>query len=108
MKRSGPLRRNTPLKRGRRSYRTVAERDYYLTERDQRRRMAHGECEAGWHEACPRHHGDYTGVWMQAHHVRTSAKGGSDHHTNLRWVCEWCHNLIHARPNQSRERGLLE
>lgn len=73
----------------------------YRTNRLTRQHLAHGECEAQWHPNCS------SSSTFHAHHVHMRRHGGSDDVENLRWVCEWCHNRIHARPLEAQHRGLL-
>lgn len=117
MKRSGPLRRSTPLKRGpgperrtrlspmskKRRKVSVARRDFVADILSRRTR-----CEAGSlirsHDTQHRCFGYSTDV----HEVLTRARGGDIlDPDNVRAICRRCHDWIHDHPTESLNLGLL-
>lgn len=100
MKRGGPLKRHTALRRAGfrpkrhydREYRTVWA---WVMER------------AGWR--CEVEH-DGTRCEnraTQAHHVLRRSQGGADDPSNLLATCAVCHHHIHAHPEWAYQRGYL-
>jgi hypothetical protein len=107
VKRSGPLRRRTPLPRGTRGLVRVP-----LTIRGRRSAgwhrsrqwcfdRAHGRCEAHIAAAA------CTGRAEHAHHILMRSQGGSDDPANLLAVCHGCHRWIHDHTGWAYERGFL-
>ena len=72
----------------------------YPSSRKQVYSRAEGMCEANAIWACERY-------GHQVHHI--AGRGGRDPHRleNLLWVCSTCHDVIHAQPERSYERGWM-
>jgi hypothetical protein len=125
VKRSGPLRRSTPLRRSseglqrsqpperRTRLRPVSKKRQRTA---QARRLfvegllkARPYCEAGM---ALRLYADYhrcSGFSTDVHEVRTRARGGSIlDPANCRAICRACHSFIHENPNIATWAGLLE
>lgn len=104
------MKRSTPS----RKWHSDWERKTYFMHRACRRRIAGDVCEARWHPSCPalieserdRIETNAT-TWHHAHHVHERRHGGDNEISNLRWVCEHCHNRIHNRRDEAIARGLL-
>lgn len=117
MKRSGPLKRRTPLARGagpqrRTRLNPVSEKRRKVS--SERRRFVHNvlndrpRCEAGAlvriHDRGHRCFGYSTDV----HEVLTRARGGDIlDPENVRAICRRCHDWIHEHPAAALELGLL-
>lgn len=119
MKRSGFLKRRTPLRSRTRLARRTPLRGSSTLHRNrtilQRSAIAKATrasgrarpneplatwCEAGIAAVC-------TGRAVHRHHVRRRAQGGGDEAANTRDVCSACHGHIHANPGWAYEAGLL-
>ena len=106
MKRSGPLKRRTPLRSStplpKVGKRAKAQRSDLDAFRAAVRERAGGWCEANT-PSCPpgRHHGS------EAHHRLMRSQGGTHHVDNGLWVCGGAHIFIHAQPGESYARGWL-
>lgn len=100
MKRSGPLRRITPLtpspkKRWKPRHNAELARSVKVV-----KQRSGGLCEAGVEEVC-------TGHGQHRHHVILRSRGGSDLPENLLDVCSNCHWWIHHHVAEATKRGLM-
>lgn len=98
MKRSGPLKRRTPLKR--QSKKAARKQQKYTETRQEVAAAAFGKCQARADSRCQM-------LGDQAHHLKRRSQGGKDTPENLIWVCWRCHNWIHANPEKARAADLL-
>lgn len=114
MKRGGPIRRSTPLPRGkppRRTGRPKAVSAKRAEENEERRdvRMLVAARSGGWCEACPiLRPGLEPRPASDLHEILTRARGGSIvDPTNLLHVDRLCHDWITERPHLAAELGLV-
>lgn len=120
MKRSGPPRRKTPLKRGSPLPRSVSfdrARTPLKTNGKQRRRP--GTIDPAWQQAKAFVHersggrcegrvvGVCTGRGEHVHHVILRSRGGPDEPWNLVHLCLRCHDWAHGHPAAATELGLM-
>lgn len=98
MKRSEPLKRNTPLKRT--PLKTKRKTDtVWLKARKEVMLRSWGRCEAQW--------GGCLGTVQHVHHKKLRSQGGGHELSNLLACCFICHNLIHANPAMASRKGHL-
>lgn len=108
MKRSGPIPRKTPMRRG--PWRPTA------TTRQLRRQNRRDPPElgvakvfvrdrAGGH--CEAHTPVCTGAHHHTHHILPRSAGGGHNPANLLAVCRACHEYIHNHPAESYKNGWL-
>lgn len=92
MKRSGPIRRRTPL-------RTKPRRD---NDWEEARRVVYDRdrtCQADYPHSC--------GMGWHVHHIRRRSQGGTNDPWNLVLLCGIAHGYVHDHPAWSRTVGLL-
>jgi len=57
---------------------------------------------------CGRQGGPYGNIELHAHHIVPKSKGGTHDKSNLKTLCEDCHNAIHGGPNAPTARGSID
>lgn len=99
MKRSGPIKRRTPIKRTPSRGKSSNRQKIPSKVRENVERRAGFQCEAST-KVC-------RGKGEHCHHVLMRSAGGKHTEDNLILVCQPCHHFIHHNPELSYERGWL-
>lgn len=97
MKRGGPLKRRTPLARGRWHRRPKRTSPELIDAREIVLRRSAGRCEF---PGCLH-------VGQEFHHRLPRSAGGPDTAANGLWLCADHHRWVHAHPAESYLRGFL-
>lgn len=98
MKRSGPLKRTSQLKRSPLKTKKKTDTEWVKARKEVISRSS-GRCEARW-DGC-------LGTVQHVHHKKLRSQGGGHEMSNLLACCFVCHNLIHANPAIASSKGHL-